>query len=76
MSDEQKIDGYKELDEQTVHLVNGVKRWENELGSFVQFLRETSVEPDPRRIDVAVTHFETAFMFLTKALTKPESQLK
>lgn len=71
-----KIDGYRELSEETLEAINATKRWENELGDFIAALRQSELSPDPKFTSVAVTHFQQGFMALTRALAKPESRLK
>lgn len=76
MTDEQKIQGYRELSEEIIDAVNTAKRWENELGDFVTALRESALALDPKFAAVAVTHFQQGFMALTRALARPESRLR
>jgi hypothetical protein len=72
----EKIEGYKELPDEVVEAVNAGKRWENELGDFVNALRGSELGLDPKFVAVAVTHFQQGFMALTRALTRPDSRLK
>jgi hypothetical protein len=76
MSD--KPDGYRDLTDLELGAINDIKAMENRVGDLVSTLRDpdTGLTIDPRRAARAVTHFETGFMFLVKAVAKPDSRLK
>ena len=72
------IKGYRELSASEIDAINSVKTWEDRIGDLIQALREdqTAVPLDPKFTAVAVTHFQQGFMALTRAIAKPESNLK
>lgn len=72
-----KIQGYKELDQRTVEAVNAVKRFENDLGDLVEGVRlNPQLEINEDDLDVAINLFVQGFMMMTRAITRPESRLK
>jgi len=69
--------GYRELTASELDAVNVNKVRENQLGDWIEELRQDPmVELDPRFAAIAVTHFQQGFMALTRAITRPESRLK
>lgn len=70
MSDAQKISGYRQLTNDEVETINALKKVEGNINSTLDMMQMT--EADPRCLALAATHFEIAFMFLTKSIAKPE----
>ena len=61
--------GYRMLSGDEVALVNAIKA----RGTELSFLCEQALEAgaDPRAVATAKTQFQTAFMWLTRSITKP-----
>lgn len=74
-----KITGYRELNQAEIDLVNEIKAQAANVGSLVDKMRIlTAKEPfpeglDPRCLAHARTQLQDGFMWLTRAVTKPES---
>lgn len=67
-----KINGYRELDENAVDTINQIKSFEREIASYWRLLVSED-DADKRELALARTHFEDAFMHLVKAVAKPVS---
>ena len=72
------IVGYKQPQPQTaIDAVNITKRLENEVGDWVDQLRQDDAVPlDPEWVKVAVQHLQQGFMALNRAVFQPESRLR
>lgn len=72
MSEQQRVDGYRDLTDQEVELVNKVKTAEKTLAGLWHEIR--AFEPaDPRQLAIAQRHFEDGCSALVKAITRPPS---
>lgn len=65
-----KINGYRELSEEEIGLMNKIKSKGAELGDLVQELR-ASPELDQRWVSVGATDLQTGLMALTRSVAKP-----
>jgi len=68
-----KIDGYRELPDETVEDINYIKSMERDLASFWRIMASPEHDTDKRELALAKTHFEEGFMHFVKALAKPQS---
>jgi hypothetical protein len=66
-----QIDGYRELTSTEISLINDAKNLERKLNDFTNEVK--SREGDPRCLAIAKTEFEKGFMFLVKAIAKPDN---
>lgn len=71
MADNQhrKISGYRELSEDEIRAMNGLKELEKDCLEVIEHARD---DLNGRHIALAKTHIETAFMYAVKAIAKPE----
>lgn len=67
--------GYRELTDQERDVVASNKEHENELGRWLKQLMHDVEDIDGRWVSIARTHFQQGFMALTRAVTRPESEL-
>lgn len=67
--------GYRELTDQERDVVASSKEHENELGRWLKQLMRDVEDIDGRWVSIARTHFQQGFMALTRAVTRPESEL-
>lgn len=63
-----KISGYRDLTEAEIATINRFKEVERDLKAM---LTKSPHAPDPRHSAIALTHFETGFMYAIKAIAKP-----
>lgn len=72
-----KISGYRDLSQEEIDLINDIKA----AGADVQRLFEriyvsnalaNGISPDMRAAAIAQTHLQTGFMWLARAVAKPE----
>ena len=68
----QKIKGYRDLTQQEIDLMNGIKEKGVELGELIAILRETP-ELDQRWVSIGQTDLQTGLMALVRAVARPES---
>jgi hypothetical protein len=68
----QKIKGYRDLTQQEIDLMNGIKEKGVELGELIAILRETP-ELDQRWVSIGQTDLQTGLMALIRAVARPES---
>lgn len=69
----QKIDGYRDLTQAEIALMNRIKAAETELGTlWTDVSRHGGL--DMRWFDIARTHFEEGFMAMVRAVARPESR--
>ncbi len=66
-----KISGYRELTEAEIFVINRIKETANEVGKQIEVLR-ASPEVDQRWLSIAQTTLQQGFMFLVRAVAKPE----
>jgi hypothetical protein len=67
-----QIKGYRELTTEEIALMNEVKAKGEELRELLQKVRETP-GTDARATAIAQTELQTALMWLTRAIARPES---
>ena len=68
---ENKVDGYRELDKNTVDMINGIKSLEKNVAELWRYMQDQ--DTDKRELALAKTHFEEGFMHFVKAVAKPDS---
>lgn len=77
MKDQHKqISGYRELTKAEIDTINEGKALAQQVYEHCDRLKTAAAipggfSPDPRHIAIAMTHLETGFMFLSKAIAKP-----
>lgn len=69
-----KISGYRDLSEEEINAMNGVKHLEAQFNGLIDYLK-TVPESDVRQIALAATHAEEAFMHAVRSIAKPERQV-
>lgn len=69
-----KIATYRELHQAEIDNINAVKALENAVGELVTSL-EATLGTDLRPLAVARVHLQIGFMFLVRAIARPESAL-
>lgn len=70
----QKITGYRDLSQDEINAMNGVKHLEAQFNGLVDFLK-TLPGADPRQVALAATHGEDAFMHAVRAIAKPDRKV-
>jgi hypothetical protein len=65
-----KINGYRELDEAEIALMNAIKAKGAELGELVAILRGTP-DLDQRWVAIGTTELQQGLMALTRAVARP-----
>lgn len=65
-----KIDGYRELSEKEIILINIVKRHGRELEDLLRALG--AEDSDKRWLSIAKTHLQQGMMAMTRAIAKPK----
>lgn len=65
-----QIQGYRELDEAEIKVMNAVKALAEEVGHKVWEL-ETAISTDKRWVAIGKTHLQEGFMALTRSIAKP-----
>ena len=65
-----QITGYRELTEEEVALINGIKAVGVELDKLIEQLRSNEAM-DQRWVSVGATDLQTGLMALTRAVAKP-----
>lgn len=70
-----KITGYRELNEAEVALMNEAKDLGANVGDLIDSLkRDPNGEGfDQRAVAIAATHLQTGFMWLIRAIARPET---
>lgn len=66
-----KIQGYRKLSAEEIDLINELKEQGNNLGAALQAIGSMPTT-DQRCLAIAVTHFQTAQMWLIRSIAKPE----
>lgn len=66
-----KINGYRELSQEEIDLMNEIKQKGVELGDLVATLR-AGEQFDQRWVSIGATDLQTGLMALTRAVAKPE----
>jgi|SRR5882724_2753262 len=66
---EHKINGYKELTDYEIGLINHFKNLEKNLLTEIRYQLSKA---DPRWVDIGKTHIEQGFMAFVRAIAKPE----
>lgn len=67
----QKITGYRDLSQDEITAMNGVKSIEAMFNGMIDYLRAMP-SADGRQVALAATHGEEAFMHAVRAIAKPE----
>jgi hypothetical protein len=65
-----KINGYRELDEHEIALMNEIKAAGAQLGALVEKL-STNGTADPRWVAIGATDLQKGLMALTRSVAKP-----
>lgn len=68
-----KIKGHRELTEQDIDQINGMKELEQVLLTCINAMSKVE-EFDQRWVSIGRTHIEQGFMALVRAIAKPEGQ--
>jgi hypothetical protein len=69
----QNLTGYRQQTPEAVATVNQIKALERDVAElWCRIQKNADVPADPRLLAVAKTQFETAFMYLTRAVFQPE----
>jgi hypothetical protein len=66
-----KISGYRELSQEEIDAMNGIKDLEAKFNGMIDYLR-TFVSVDQRQVAIAQTVGEEAFMRAVRAIAQPE----
>jgi anion-transporting ArsA/GET3 family ATPase len=67
-----KVTGYRELDAAEIDLMNAIKRQGEATRLMVEAI-SASPNIDGRALAIAKTELQTGFMWLTRAVARPES---
>lgn len=70
----QKISGYRDLSQEEIDAMNGVKHLEGQFNGMIDFLKQIP-GADQRQIALAATHGEDAFMHAVRAIAKPDRKV-
>ena len=65
------IKGYRDLSPEEVEMINAVKESAQATGDLVDLSTQIA-GVDQRALSIARTHLQTGFMWLTRAIAKPE----
>jgi len=68
----EKIRGYRDLSQDEIDLMNGIKDTGNALGQMVRELRDAE-GLDQRWVSIGATDLQTGIMALVRAVAQPES---
>lgn len=71
MGSKQKIIGYRELDENEIARINGVKTLGQKIGVLITLMQEDE-SVDQRWLAIATTDLQTGLMALTRSIAKPD----
>lgn len=69
-----KITGYRDLTQEEINAMNGVKHLEGQFNGMIDFLKATP-GIDQRQVALAATHAEEAFMHAVRAIAQPERKV-
>lgn len=69
-----KITGYRDLSQDEINAMNGVKHLEAQFNGMVDYLK-TLAGVDQRQVALAATHGEDAFMHAVRAIAQPERKV-
>ena len=73
MKDQHKlITGYRDLTEDEIDLMNGIKKYGEELRELIAAMRDDETL-DQRWVSIGATDLQTGIMALVRAVAKPES---
>ena len=67
-----KITGYRDLNEDEITLMNHCKDMAGQVGDLVNMI-DTDPNTDERCVALAKTYLQTGFMWLVRAVAKPET---
>lgn len=65
------ISGYRQLTEEEISHINHLKALEKQVNEELAFLR-SAPDFNQRHVAIAATHLETGFMFMVKAVARPD----
>lgn len=68
-----KITGYRDLSQEEIDAMNGVKALEAQFNGMVDYLRNLA-SADQRQVSIAATAGEEAFMRAVRAIAQPQRQ--
>jgi DNA-binding transcriptional MerR regulator len=66
-----RIKGYRELSADQIELINEIKAQGNDLGIALDTIGQ-DLDIDQRSLSLARTHLQQGFMWLIRAITRPE----
>jgi hypothetical protein len=66
-----KIDGYRDLSQSEIDLMNKIKAKGKELGELIGDLRQSVHAPDQRWLALGQTHLQQGIMALVRSVAKP-----
>ena len=72
----EKIEGYRDLNQEEVDLMNEIKSMGNECGKLIEKLRAGSTggyDVEQRWLSIGQTHLQQGFMALTRSVARPDS---
>lgn len=69
-----KISGYRDLSQDEINAMNGVKHQEKQFNGLIDYLKGLP-GIDQRQVALAATHGEEAFMHAVRAIAQPERQV-
>lgn len=69
-----KISGYRDLSQEEINGMNGVKHLEAQFNGMIDFLKAIP-GIDQRQVALAATHGEGAFMHAVRAIAQPERKV-
>lgn len=66
------IKAYREMTKAEIDMINVFKEKQAQLKEVILGLRKSSIAPNGRHLSIAETNLETAFMYITKCIAKPD----
>jgi hypothetical protein len=67
-----RIDGYRDLTEREVALMNTIKGLAREVAELWRQVRDDVPDADPRALEVARTQLQDGFMWFVRAVARPD----
>jgi hypothetical protein len=68
------IEGYRELNEHEIQVMNDIKRQGNSLGNFLENLKHNpDIKVDERWLNIAMTDLQKGLMAAVRAVAQPTS---
>lgn len=68
-----KITGYRDLSQEEIDAMNGIKALEGKFNGMIDYLRSLT-SADQRQVSIAATAGEDAFMRAVRAVAQPQRQ--